>query len=164
MALAGQGHEVTLAYLPYANWQKPMNSLRSAPPERLCQQRAAGSWSPWSGRFHCWMPGCRRQPAGCAGAGSRRSKLCAMCSTPCRSKMSTGKASCTACAWSATARLLQRSSHWLQANRPDVVVTPNGRSWRWACVPGGALPGYPGRDLRVRRTARPHLAGTEPAK
>ena len=25
LALAGQGHKVTLGYLPYANWQKPIN-------------------------------------------------------------------------------------------------------------------------------------------
>jgi len=27
LALAGLGHDVTLAYLPYANWQKPINSF-----------------------------------------------------------------------------------------------------------------------------------------
>ena len=37
MALAGLGHEVTLAYLPYANWRKPLQPLRPAPPQRLRQ-------------------------------------------------------------------------------------------------------------------------------
>ena len=49
-----------------------------------------------------------------------------MCSTPCRSKMSTCRARCTACGWSAICRLARLPWPGCRRSRPDVVLTPNG--------------------------------------
>ena len=46
MALAGLGHEVTLAYLPYPNWRKPLNRFdlrRQNAYARACSPRRSRS-------------------------------------------------------------------------------------------------------------------------
>ncbi len=49
VALAGQGHHVTLGYLPYGEWQNAHQSLRPAPPELVRQAGIEPGFAPHPG-------------------------------------------------------------------------------------------------------------------
>ncbi len=94
MALAGLGQDVSLAYLPYPNWRKALNrfDLRR---HNAYSQSVLSQAQPYLNAASWLMPllpkACphprRLSPESCPGA---------MCSTRCRSKMSTCRARCTA--------------------------------------------------------------------
>jgi hypothetical protein len=125
VALAGQGHDVTLAYLPYANWHKPMSSFD------LRRQNAYAS-----SVFRNLEPLVR--PLSLLDARLPGGNL------PAVLEQAVAEVSLRDVQYTLQIEDVDRESelyrlrlernrqaaavvfHWLRANRPDVVVTPNG--------------------------------------
>jgi hypothetical protein len=125
MALAGIGHQVTLAYLPYANWRKPLNRFdlrRHNVYARNVLRQGAPLLEPVS--LLDIRPGTDPLPPALAAAIREVSLRDAQYTLQVEEIDLDGELYRLRLARNEQAA--RAALAWMQANRPDVVVTPNG--------------------------------------
>ena len=144
MALSGLGHDVTLAYLPYANWRKALNrfDLRR---HNAYSQSVLSQAQPYLHAVSWLDTPCFQAPAP-AGLKTPSERLpCAMPSTRCRSKRSTRRAQLYRLRLERDLKAGRAALAWIQAQPPGCDPDPE----RQHPGDGRRLPGSP-----LRRVSR----------
>ena len=161
MALAGLGNKVTLGFMPYANWDKPVGKL-TLRRQNNYGQHALSKAGPVMGSVSMLdYPPAPHPPTGLAGQSGGAHHQAGRAVYPAGGRGRPGYAVVPDTP-AANELAAQASLAWMKANRPDVVIVPNGLILEFGGgVPDRPLSGHPGGELRVRRAAPAFVAGPQ---